>query len=63
MLDAALAAGIDGADDHHGHVRQAEILSDLLEGHYDSVITVAEAFADAVLGPSDGRGTPQSPTG
>lgn len=55
MFDAALAAAVNRAEPDigkvtRGHIQQTEIVRDLFEGHYESVITVAEAFKDAVLG-------------
>lgn len=58
MFDAALAAAADrlradpGQEDaaNHGHIRQTEILRDLLDGHFDAVTTVEEAFANTLLG-------------
>ena len=37
-------------DDHVGHIRQIETMHDLFAGRYDSVTTVGEAFAGAVVG-------------
>ena len=50
MFDAALASAVHRAEDHHGHIRQIEIVTDLFEGHYEAVTTVDEAFAGALLG-------------
>ena len=50
MFDAALASAVHRAEDHHGHIRQIEIVTDLFEGHYEAVTTVAEAFDGALLG-------------
>jgi hypothetical protein len=44
MFDAALASAVHRAEDHHGHIRQIEIVTDLFEGHYEAVTTVDEAF-------------------
>ena len=54
MFDAALVAAVTRAPNidkvARGHIQQTEIVKDLSEGHYESAITVAEAFKDAVLG-------------
>ncbi|CAB4833735.1 MAG: hypothetical protein F2763_06560 [Actinobacteria bacterium] len=54
MFDAALVAAVTRAPNidkvARGHIQQTEIVKDLSEGHYDSAVTVAEAFKDAVLG-------------
>ena len=50
MFDAALASAVHRAEDHHGHIRQIEIVTDLFEGHYEAVTTVDEAFTGALLG-------------
>ena len=54
MFDAALAAAVTRAPNidkvARGHIEQTEIVKDLFEGHYESAVTVAEAFKDSVLG-------------
>lgn len=56
MINMSLATAIHHArtasahPDHAGHIRQIETMHDLFAGRYDSVTTVGETFADAVVG-------------
>lgn len=56
MINMSLATAIHYGrqeahpDDHAGHIRQVETVHDLFAGRYESVTTVGETFADAVVG-------------
>ena len=56
MINMSLATAIHHSrhgrrpSDHAGHIKQVETVHDLFSGRYESVTTVGETFADAVLG-------------
>ena len=50
VRDPHLLAALEHADDHHGLITQTRGFHELIEGHFESTTTVAEAFAYSTLG-------------